>query len=141
MDLEAKRQLEPEHIRKAVSSVYPTIRGDYVKTLTRQERIVLLAIARALESSGSAYVTMGEIEEIYRIVCEELREASRAHTQLWKCVRELSASGIIEAKKSGKGVRGRTTMVGLTTASASAMRKWLEFSFTSHGRNSIDRPF
>lgn len=140
-DLEAKRQLEPEHIRKAVSSVYPTIRGDYVKTLTRQERIVLLAIARALESSGSAYVTMGEIEEIYRIVCEELREASRAHTQLWKCVRELSASGIIEAKKSGKGVRGRTTMVGLTTASASAMRKWLEFSFTSHGRNSIDRPF
>jgi len=133
-DAEAKRELEPEHVRKAVSAVYPTIRGDYVKSLSRQERITLLAITRALESSGSAYVTMGEIEKAYRIVCEELRETPRAHTQLWKFVRELSASGIIEAKKSGKGIRGRTTMVGLTMTSASAMRKWLEFSFAGQDK-------
>jgi len=133
-DLEGKRELEPEHVRKAVSAVYPTLRGDYVKTLSHQERIVLLAIARALESSGAAYTTMGEIEGVYRIICEELREAPRAHTQVWKCVRELSASGIIEAKKSGKGVRGRTTLVGLTTTPASAMRKWLELSLGRHGK-------
>ncbi len=133
-DLEGKRELEPEHVRKAVSTVYPTVRGDYVKTLSRQERILLLAAARALESSGAAYATMGEIEEVYRIVCEELREAPRAHTQVWKFVRELSASGIIEAKKSGKGVRGRTTLIGLSATPASAMRKWLELSLGRHGK-------
>lgn len=140
-DMETKRQLEPEHIRKAVSIVSPTIRGDYVKALSRQERIVLLAIARALESSGSAYMTMGEIEEVYRIVCEELRETPRAHTQLWKSVRELSATGIIEAKKSGKGVRGRTTLVGLATAPASAMRKWIELSFARQDKIPGERFF
>ena len=140
-DLEAKRELEPEHVRKAVSAVYPTIRGDYVRTLSRQERIVLLAIARALESSSSAYVTMGEIEAVYRVVCEELRETPRAHTQLWKCVRELSSSGTIEAKKSGKGVRGRTTMVGLSMTPASAMRKWLELSFAKHGKDPTELRF
>jgi cell division control protein 6 len=140
-DLEAKRELEPEHVRKAVSAVYPTIRGDYVRTLSRQERIVLLAIARALESSSSAYVTMGEIEEVYRVVCEELRETPRAHTQLWKCVRELSSSGTIEAKKSGKGVRGRTTMVGLSMTPASAMRKWLELSFAKHDKDPTELRF
>jgi len=77
---------------------------------------------------------MGEIEEVYRIVCEELREAPRAHTQVWKFIRELSASGIIEAKKSGKGIRGRTTLIGLTSAPASAMRKWLELSLGRHGK-------
>jgi cell division control protein 6 len=133
-DLEAKRELEPEHVRKAVSAVYPTVRGDYVKTLSRLERTILLAVARTLESTGAAYVTMGEIEDVYRVVCEELRETPRAHTQLWKCVRELSASGIIEAKKSGKGVRGRTTLVGLSAAPASAMRKWLELSFARRGK-------
>jgi cell division control protein 6 len=132
-DLERKRELEPEHVRKAVSTVYPTVRGDYVKTLSSQERMVLLAVARALESSGAAYATMGEVEEVYRMVCEELREPPRAHTQVWKFVRELSASGIIEAKKSGKGVRGRTTLIGLTSAPASAMRKWLELSLGKHG--------
>jgi cell division control protein 6 len=134
-DLEAKRELEPEHVRKAVSAVYPTVRGDYVKTLSRLERTILLAVARTLESTGAAYVTMGEIEDVYRVVCEELRETPRAHTQLWKCVRELSASGIIEAKKSGKGVRGRTTLVGLSATPASAMRKWLELSFARRGKD------
>jgi len=134
-DLEAKRELEPEHVRKAVSAVYPTVRGDYVKTLSRLERTILLAVARTLESTGAAYVTMGEIEDVYRVVCEELRETPRAHTQLWKCVRELSASGIIEAKKSGKGVRGRTTLVGLSATPASSMRKWLELSFARRGKD------
>ena len=139
-DLEGKRELEPEHVRKAVSTVYPTVRGDYVKTLSRQERIVLLAIARALEASGAAYATMGEIEGVYRMACEELGEKPRAHTQIWKCIRELSASGMIEAKKSGKGVRGRTTLIGLATTPATAMRKWLELSLAKRGRQAPE-PF
>lgn len=140
-DMEGKRELEPEHIRKAVSAVFPTVRGDYVRTLSHQERVVLLAIARALETSGSVYATMGEIEEIYRVICEELREKPRGHTQVWKSVRELSASGIIEAKRSGKGLRGRTTLIGLAMTPASAMRKWLELSVVRREKQAHEQPF
>ncbi len=125
---ENTKELSPEHVRKAVAVVYPTLRADFLETLAPQERLVLLALARALDTSGSAYATMGEVEQMYRIVSEEMKETPRAHTQVWKYVRELATSGMIETKISGRGVRGRTTLVGISFAPASAIRKWLELS-------------
>ncbi|MFH0849224.1 MAG: ORC1-type DNA replication protein [archaeon] len=134
-DSESAKQLTPEHVRKAAGAVYPTMRSDFLRTLARQERLILLAVARALESSGSAHVTMGEIEGSYQVICEETKEAPRAHTQVWKYIRELAASGVIEASKSGKGLRGRTTLVGMSFAPASTVRKWLELSIGDSSRD------
>jgi cell division control protein 6 len=119
------KELTPEHVRKAVATVYPVLRADLLETLADQERIVLLAIARILESSGEAYVAMGEVEESYRVVCEEIEKKSRAHTAIWKHVRQLAAFGLIETK-TGEFLRGRTTFVSISIAPASLIRRSLE---------------
>jgi cell division control protein 6 len=69
---------------------------------------------------------MGEVESVYKVVCEEYRKTPRAHTQLWKYIKDLSTTGMISTKISGKGVKGKTTLIGLTSTPASPMRKWLE---------------
>jgi cell division control protein 6 len=75
------------------------------------KKLVLLAIARRIRKK--AYITMGEAEEAYKIVCEEYGEKRRAHTQFWKYVGDLDALGLIDTKLSGEGVVGKTTLISL----------------------------
>lgn len=125
-DAEDSREITSEHIRKAAGSIHPGFREDNVTTLTLHEKLLLLAISRILDSSNSAYATMGEVEDVYKVLCEEYRKTPRAHTQLWKYMKGLSTTGMISTKLSGKGVKGKTTLIGLTFTPASAMSKWLE---------------
>lgn len=120
-------ELTLEHIRKAVATICPVLRADLLDALAEQERIVLLAIARALESSGSTYVAMGEVEEEYRVVCEETGKRPRAHTAIWKYVRQLATFGLIETK-TGEFLKGRTTFVGMSITPVSLVSRSLEKS-------------
>ncbi|MCW3976039.1 MAG: cell division control protein Cdc6, partial [Candidatus Bathyarchaeota archaeon] len=52
-----------------------------------------------------------------------------AHTQFWKYIRNLDSCGMITTKISGKGVRGKTTLIGLTAPSPAIFRKKLESFF------------
>lgn len=117
-DAEGARETLPEHVRKAVGSVYATVRRDEITSLGLHERLFLLGTARRLKQIQSAHVSMGEAEESYAIACEELNERPRGHTQLWKYVKELSAIGLIKAELSTSGHRGKTTMIGLPRIAA-----------------------
>ena len=125
-DAESSSEITSEHIRKAAGSIHPAFREDHITTLTFHEKLLLLAIARILDHSNQAYATMGEVEDVYRVVCEEYKKTPRAHTQLWKYMKDLSVTGMVSTKLSGKGVKGKTTLIGLTFTPASAMSKWLE---------------
>lgn len=125
-DAEGSAEITSDHIRRAAGSLHPAFREEYVKALSINEKFFLLALARALKGSGEAYATMGEVEELYRIICEEYGEEPRAHTQIWKYAKSLNALGIIIASKSGKGTRGRTTLLSLPSVPSIDMEKWLE---------------
>jgi len=70
-------------------------------------------------------MSMGDAEEAYALVCEEHGEKRRGHTQLWKYVQALSASGIIETMVSGVGQRGKTTLISLSRVPASDLAQEL----------------
>ena len=78
-----------------------------------------------LREIRSAYITIGEVEEMYRSVCEEYYEEPRAHTQIWEWVQDLNAHGIIDAKKSGIGQRGQTTLIGFSEVPAEMLELFL----------------
>ena len=124
-DAEETREVLPEHIRKAASSVYPTIRKDTISTLNLHQKLLLLGIARRFKQSDTAHLSMGEAEDAYAVVCEEYREEKRGHTQLWKYVQELSAMDIVRAESSGAGQRGKTTLISLPKISAVELEKEL----------------
>ena len=130
-DSENVKHVSTEHVRKAAGSVYPTLRGEYISALSPHEKYMLLALARVLGESQEAYASIGSVEREYKAVCEEYDDEPRKHTQIWKYARGLSAIGVIAASKSGEGVRGKTTLLGLQNIPASTMREQLEAALTS----------
>jgi cell division control protein 6 len=107
------------------------LRGEYIAALSPHEKYMLLALARVLEESQEAYAAIGTVEREYKAVCEEYNDEPRKHTQIWKYAHGLSAIGVIAASKSGEGVRGKTTLLGLQSIPASTMREQLEAALTS----------
>ncbi len=120
-DAQNARELLPEHIRKAAGSVYPTIRKDTISMLNLHQKLLLLGIARQFKQSDSAYLSMGEAETAYAVVCEEYGQDKRGHTQLWKYVNALSTLDIITTESSGAGQRGKTTLISLPKISAAEL--------------------
>ncbi|MEM2109027.1 MAG: orc1/cdc6 family replication initiation protein, partial [Candidatus Odinarchaeota archaeon] len=86
--------------------------------------------------SEEAYATIGLIEKTYQLVCEEYSEKPRSHTQLWDRVKSLSRLGLINARISGKGMRGKTTIIGIGDAPAeileSELVRWLSVEEDDH---------
>jgi cell division control protein 6 len=115
------------------------LRGEYIAALSPHEKYMLLALARVLEESQEAYAGIGVVEREYKAVCEEYGDHPRMHTQIWKYARALAAIGVIAASKSGEGVRGRTTLLGLQNIPASTMRQQLEATLTATKKKGISR--
>jgi len=124
-DASEMREVSPECVRKAVVSVYPVVRRDMIPEFSLHEKLFLLGVARHFKQSDSAYMSMGDAEEAYALVCEEYGEKQRGHTQLWKYVQALSAAGIIETVVSGVGQRGKTTLISLSRVPASDLEQEL----------------
>jgi len=117
-DLGDSPRVMPEHVRRAKASLPPQFKKEELTYLGRHQRLILMAISNLLKKSESAYVTIGDVERNYDALCESMGLAANHHTQLWNDITELSRKGIIETQISGKGMRGRTTMIGLSLVSA-----------------------
>jgi cell division control protein 6 len=117
-DLTDSPRVTPENVRTAKASLPPQFRKEELTYLGRHQRLILISISNLLKKGESAYITIGEVEKSYDALCEGMGIAANRHTQLWNDVNELSRKGIIETQVSGKGVRGRTTMIGLSMVSA-----------------------
>ncbi|MDG6915364.1 MAG: AAA family ATPase [Nitrososphaerota archaeon] len=119
-------KVAPEHVRRAKSDLPPEFRKEELVYLDKHQRVMLKAISRVLKKSDSAFATIGEVEKNYNALCESLGLAPNHHTQVWNDVNELARKGIIEAQLSGKGFRGRTTMIGLSRVSAGQLDEVLQ---------------
>ena len=124
-DTDNSRMVQPEHVRKASESVYPIVRKDSISQLNLHQKLFLLGVARRFKQSEAAYLSMGEAENAYEIVCEEYGAEKRGHTQLWKYVQELSALDVIKTEHSSAGQRGKTTLISLPHVSATELEQEL----------------
>jgi cell division control protein 6 len=124
-DAEDLDLVAPECVRKAVSSIIPTIRRSELSSLGFHEKLFLLGAARVFKGSQETYASLSEIEEGYAVVCEEFGEQPHSHTQLWKYVQLFSALGILKAEVAAAGTRGRSTRVSLPSVPAYELEKEL----------------
>jgi len=123
-DAEGSNKILPEHVRKAQSDVlqFPI---NIIMELPLHERLFLLSVAKALKKSKSAYVAMGEVESIYRLICETRSIEPRKHTQFWEYLQNLKNLGVLQTKISGSGFKGKTTLIGLMNVPAEALESAL----------------
>ncbi|MHA1903018.1 MAG: ORC1-type DNA replication protein [Candidatus Thorarchaeota archaeon] len=124
-DSSDSRVIIPDYVRKAKADTHPELRKEIFAALPKQNKLLLLSAARQLKEIRSAYVTIGEVEEMYKAVCEEYDEEPRAHTQVWEWVQDLNAHGVIDTKRSGAGQRGQTTLIGLSDIPAELLEHFL----------------
>ena len=133
-DASEMREILPECVRNAVVSIYPVVRRDMIPEFGSHEKLFLLGVARHFKKTESAYMSMGDAEEAYALACEEYGEKQRGHTQIWKYVKVLSASGIIETTVSGVGQRGKTTLISLPRVPASDLEQEISKLLSQDGR-------
>lgn len=133
-DAEDHGTVTPDCVRKAVSSIIPTLQKSEVESLGLHEKLFLLGAAQVFKDSEKAYASLTEIEAAYAVACEEFEEQPNSHTQLWKYVQMLSALGILKTEVSGAGQRGRSTLVYLPAISAEELERSLRVSLGQGGR-------
>jgi cell division control protein 6 len=124
-DSEELKRVTPESLRKAISSIIPTLQKSDLESLGFHQKLFLLGAAEVFLETAEAYTTLSEIEKAYTIACEEFNEQPVSHTQLWKYAQTFSALGLLKTEVSSQGARGRTTRVYLATVSAEELVKTL----------------
>lgn len=117
--------VSPECVRRAVSSIYPSMRKHDLTFLSHHEKLFLLGVSRLFKESQKACVSLKEAEQAYAVVCEEFGVEPHSHTQLWKYVQELSTIDVLKTEVSTVGSRGRSTLIYLPRISASELEKAL----------------
>lgn len=118
-------EVSPECLRKAVSSIIPTLSKSELASLGLHEKLFLLGVARVLKETQKAYASLSEVEKAYAVVCEEFGEQPRSHTQLWKHTKILSALGILKTEVASTGKRGRSTRISLPSVPVVELEKEL----------------
>lgn len=112
---EGSDKVQLEHVRKAIMRTSREIINVSESILYSpvHELILLWAIIRLLRRTGRPFVKMGEVEKEYEVLCEVLGEHPRRHTQIYEYVMNLKKAGVVDARTSGKGLRGRTTLISI----------------------------
>lgn len=124
-DAEDLNAVTLECVRKAVSSIIPTMRKSDLESLSFHEKLFLLGIARRFKEGENAHISLSEAEKAYNIACEEFNIEPHSHTQLWKYLHNLSSVGIIETEVASFSSRGRTTIIYLSRIPALELEKEL----------------
>lgn len=132
-EAEVSQVVTAEHARKALASVYPTIRRENLSYLSRDEKLVLLAAARGL-TVNKTQVTAAEVFQLYKLVCEELRQEAKGYTTFWETLQQLQDLGFVRLSVKSEGVKGRKTYVYLPGIPSQLLEQELMKGFSrNHG--------
>ncbi len=125
---EGKDKITLEHVRAAIMKTSREIIdvSEAILYSPLHELIVLWSVIRLLRRTGKPFVKMGDVEKEYNIICETLGLQPSKHTQLYEYVMNLKKAGIISARTSGKGQRGRTTLISIHYGPLDLLEKYVE---------------
>ncbi len=112
-----------EHVRAAKAMTYSVVTESKLVALEKQMMLTLLAVSRTVRNR--AFVTTGEVEDTYVLVCEEFNTNPRAHTQFWEYLKSLGDLGLLGLSASGKGMVGKTTLISLPDIPAKILEEKL----------------
>ena len=115
----------PEFVRRAVSSIFPTMKKAELESLGRHDKLFLLGVARFFKENEKAYASLSEVEKAYAVVCEEFAAEPSSHTMVWKYAQLLSDLGFLKAEVGSVATRGRATRISLPSIPAVELEREL----------------
>jgi len=114
-DAENSPLVTEEHVKKACTQINPELSDyiDYIRDLDLQQLAVLKTLIILNKKQGVNIFPMGVVEKEYQGVATEIGIEPRRHTQLFEYIRRLKYIGLVATKQSGKGMRGRSTLISV----------------------------
>lgn len=122
-EMNGRNEVITEDIRSAKGEVGSYLTEAELKELNEQEKLILLAAARTLRKEP--YTTTGDVEELYKLICEEYETKKLGHTRFWEYLNFLSDEGFLNTKTYADG-SGRTTKVSLSDITSEMLEEKLE---------------
>jgi len=108
----------PEHVREAQEKTDPKLRDEDVTMLSKEEKMLLLALARGLRLMKDAvYLPFEDLKDKYLIVCEEYNQKPVGRVLLHAFAKNLEAAGIL--------IIGEKFNLGLDGVKAEVLEKFL----------------
>ncbi len=126
-EAEGSSIIREDHIRRALAeSSLSYIPLDELRTLSTHELLIMLALTGIVMEKGG-WATTGELMDKYEELAKYYGEQPRGHTQFHTYIKNLATMGLMDVKPSGKGIRGRTSIIRLAPEiPADRMREVLE---------------
>jgi cell division control protein 6 len=117
-----------EHAKKANARLNPYVAQakDDIQALDLHQLLLLKALVNLAKSGKEDFFSMGKVEEEYHRICEAYNQQPRRHTQVFEYVKKLRHLGIVNTRASGKGMRGRTTLISLALPASMDLEAMLE---------------
>jgi len=124
-EMSGRNSIEAKDVQK-VAKLQPTnLEGVEVDDLPPHCMMVLLAVCRRLKTVSE--IATGDVDSIYRVVCEEFNVEGRGHTTLWKHLKRLEERGILNARNSTfSHGRGRSQFFSMPAALPADIERRLE---------------
>ncbi|MCI4322069.1 MAG: hypothetical protein L3K05_07185, partial [Thermoplasmata archaeon] len=113
--------IEPEHVRAAKGSGYPTLTESKLEELPEAPLLILLALARSLRGP-KARIPTERVRTAYSAVAEEFGAAPVSRVTFWRAVKELEREGIVQVEPTGSG---QSSQLGMDEVPASFLETLL----------------
>ena len=117
-----------DHAKRAVAKISPelSIVGEAVKVLQLHELLLLKTVINLQKENSINMFPIGVVEERYSSAAKEIGEEPRKHTQVYEYVMRMKLLGVVHASQSGRGTRGRTTIVSLAFSPTPEIERMIE---------------
>ncbi|HZY70134.1 MAG TPA: Cdc6/Cdc18 family protein [Thermoplasmata archaeon] len=102
-------EIEPEHVRAARGSIYPTVTESKLEELPVQSLLVLLAVARSLKGPRTTAPTE-RVRKLYGGLAEEYGTKAVSRVTFWRTVKELEREGLLATEPGREGESARLSM-------------------------------
>lgn len=114
--------VEDAHVEESRKAADEDKAFEVISSLPEQQQLVLFALAklaqdvtykRLVEDGGEKLYFSGEVYEVYANSVKKLGKEPRTSRWYREYLNELEMLGLINTVKSGKGIRGQTTLIRL----------------------------
>ena len=105
-----------DYAKKAINQINPEaiMLSDIIKELDLHQLLILKSIINLKKREKMDMLPTGLVEEEYKKIATNMNIKPRRHTQVFEYIRRLKTMGIIITRQSGRGMRGRTTLISLS---------------------------
>ena len=105
------KHLSAECVRLGNQDLVPFSIQDSLNCLSIQKLVFLISIIRSLKLSEDKAISIAEILNCYKIVCENLEIASKSPSQLWNYVQEFKRDNLICVNVQSEIIKGRKSLI------------------------------